>query len=299
MDTPRTDARLLDGKAIAAAVRVEVAAGAADFAARAGRPASLGVVLVGDNSASRSYVTGKEKACAECGLASRELALPATASFSDVLAAVHALNADPAVDGILVQLPLPDPRMEQAVIEAIDPAKDVDGFHPLSMGRLLAGLPTFVPCTPLGIMEILARSGIPTRGAHAVIVGRSHIVGRPLSILLSRKPADATVTLCHTATRDLADFTRSADILVAAVGRPLTITADMVRPGATVIDVGVNRIPDPSRPRGYRLVGDIDYPALLPIASAITPVPGGVGPMTITMLLSNTLLAANRRTANP
>ena len=299
MDTPRTDARLLDGKAIAAAVRAEVAAGAADFAARAGRPPSLGVVLVGDNSASRSYVTGKEKACAECGLASRELTLPATASFSDVLAAVHALNADPAVDGILVQLPLPDPRMEQAVIEAIDPAKDVDGFHPLSMGRLLAGLPTFVPCTPLGIMEILARSGIPTRGAHAVIVGRSHIVGRPLSILLSRKPADATVTLCHTATRDLADFTRSADILVAAVGRPLTITADMVRPGATVIDVGVNRVPDPSSPRGYRLVGDTDYPALLPVASAITPVPGGVGPMTITMLLHNTLLAAQRRTANP
>ncbi len=292
-------ARILDGKAISQAVRAEITAQAADFERDAGRKPGLGVILVGDNPASRSYVTGKEKACAECGIASREIALPATAPLADILAAVAALNADPAIDGILVQLPLPDSRMEQAVIEAIDPGKDVDGFHPVSMGRLLAGLPPFVPCTPLGIMEILARSGIETRGAEAVIVGRSHIVGRPLSILLSRKPADATVTLCHTATRDLPAVTRRADILVAAVGRPLTITADMVRPGAVVIDVGVNRIPDPSRPRGYRLVGDTDYPALLPIASAITPVPGGVGPMTITMLLHNTLLAAQRHAATP
>ena len=290
-------ARILDGKAISQAVRAEITAQADDFERAAGRKPGLAVILVGDNPASRSYVTGKEKACAECGLASREIAFPATASLADLLAAVDTLNRDPAIDGILVQLPLPDPRMEQAVIEAIAPDKDVDGFHPVSMGRLLAGLPAFVPCTPLGIMEILARSGIETRGAEAVIVGRSHIVGRPLSILLSQKGADATVTLCHTATRDLPAVTRRADIVVVAAGRPHTLTAPMVRPGSVVIDVGVNRVPDPSRKSGFRLVGDADFDDLRPIASAITPVPGGVGTMTITMLLHNTLLAASRRTA--
>jgi methylenetetrahydrofolate dehydrogenase (NADP+)/methenyltetrahydrofolate cyclohydrolase len=292
-------ATILNGKEIAAAVRARVAGGAAAFAASAGRPAGLGVVLVGDHPASRSYVTAKEKACAECGLASRELALPADAPLDAILAAVAFLNADPAIDGILVQLPLPDPAMERRVIDAIDPAKDVDGFTVASAGRLLSGLPTFVPCTPLGIVEMLRVAGVSLPGANVVVVGRSAIVGRPLSILLSQKGADATVTLCHSRTRDLAAHTRAADVIVVAAGRPRTLTADMVRPGAVVIDVGVNRVPDPSRKTGYRLAGDADFDALLPVASAITPVPGGVGPMTIAMLLSNTLLAANRRTANP
>ncbi|MBR6021130.1 MAG: bifunctional 5,10-methylenetetrahydrofolate dehydrogenase/5,10-methenyltetrahydrofolate cyclohydrolase [Kiritimatiellae bacterium] len=276
-----------------------LSAGAAAFAASAGRPAGLGVVLVGDHPASRSYVTAKEKACAECGLASRELALPADSPLPDILSAVASLNADPAIDGILVQLPLPDPSMERRVIDAIDPAKDVDGFTVVSAGRLLANLPTFVPCTPLGIVELLRVANLPLSGAEIVVVGRSAIVGRPLSILLSQKGADATVTLCHSRTRDLAAHTRRADVVVVAAGRPHTLAADMVRPGAVVIDVGVNRVPDPSRKTGYRLVGDADFDDLLPIASAITPVPGGVGPMTIAMLLSNTLLAAQRRTAAP
>jgi len=292
-------AKILDGKTIAADVRARVAGEAAAFRTANGRPAGLGVVLVGDHPASRSYVTAKEKACAECGLASRELALPAGAPLDAILAAVASLNDDPAVDGILVQLPLPDPAMERRVIDAIDPAKDVDGFTVVSAGRLLAGLPAFVPCTPLGIVEMLRVAGVSLPGARVAVIGRSAIVGRPLSILLSQKGADATVTLCHSRTRDLAAHTRAADVVVAAVGRPHTLAADMVRPGAVVIDVGVNRVPDPSRPRGYRLVGDADFDALLPVASAITPVPGGVGPMTIAMLLSNTLLAASRRTANP
>ena len=290
-------ATLLDGKALAASVRARVAADAAAFAASAGRPAGLGVVLVGDHPASRSYVTAKEKACAECGLASRELALPAASPLPDILSAVASLNADPAIDGILVQLPLPDPAMERRVIDAIDPAKDVDGFTVVSAGRLLANLPTFVPCTPLGIVELLRVANLPLSGAEIVVIGRSAIVGRPLSILLSQKGADATVTLCHSRTRDLAAHTRAADVVVVAAGRPHTLTASMVRPGAVVIDVGVNRVPDPSRKTGYRLVGDADFDDLLPVASAITPVPGGVGPMTIAMLLSNTLLAARRRTA--
>lgn len=288
-------ARILDGKAISAAVRAELTAAAADFAAKHGRAPGLGVVLVGDHPASRSYVTGKEKACAECGMASRELALDRGAGLEDILGAVRTLNEDDAIDGILVQLPLPDGSMEQAVIEAIAPEKDVDGFHPASMGRMLAGLETFVPCTPLGILEILRRSGIETRGAEVAIVGRSHIVGRPLSILLSQKPQDATVTVCHTGTKDLAKVVRRADIVVAAAGRTGTVSAEMVKPGATVIDVGVNRVPDASKKSGFRLVGDVDFAAVAEVAGAITPVPGGVGPMTITMLLANTLAAARRR----
>ncbi len=288
-------ARILDGKAISAAVRAELTAAAADFAAKHGRAPGLGVVLVGDHPASRSYVTGKEKACAECGMASRELALDRGAGLEDILGAVRTLNEDDAIDGILVQLPLPDGSMEQAVIEAIAPEKDVDGFHPASMGRMLAGLETFVPCTPLGILEILRRSGIETRGAEVAIVGRSHIVGRPLSILLSQKPQDATVTVCHTGTKDLAKVVRRADIVVAASGRTGTVSAEMVKPGATVIDVGVNRVPDASKKSGFRLVGDVDFAAVAEVAGAITPVPGGVGPMTITMLLANTLAAARRR----
>lgn len=292
-------ARILDGKALAAALREETAAAGAAMKAESGRVPGLGVVLVGDHPAARSYVTGKEKACAAAGIHSREIALPNSASRADILAAVNALNQDAAVDGILVQLPLPDPSVEREVIEAIDPAKDVDGFHPINVGRLVQGLPSFVPCTPNGVMEMLRRSGIPLAGAAVVVIGRSQIVGRPLSILLSQKGVDATVTLCHTRTKDLARFTREADIIVVAAGRPHTVTADMVRPGAVVVDVGVNRVADPSKASGYRLVGDVDFEAVAARAGAITPVPGGVGPMTIAMLLRNTVEAARRRRRSP
>lgn len=288
-------ARILDGKSLAADLRAEVAAAVAELRAATGRVPGLAVVLVGDDPASRSYVTGKGKACAAAGIYSRQLDLPATATRAEILATVRALNADDAIDGILVQLPLPDPSIEREVIEAIDPAKDVDGFHPTNVGRMVLGLPAFVPCTPNGVLEILRRAGVPLSGAAVAIVGRSQLVGRPLSILLSQKGLDATVTLCHTRTKDLARFTREADVVVVAAGRPHTLTADMVKPGAVVIDVGVNRVPDPSKAAGYRLAGDADFAAVAEKAAAITPVPGGVGPMTIAMLLKNTLEAARRR----
>lgn len=256
----------------------------------------LGVVLVGDNPASRSYVTAKERACEDTGLHSREVLLPADASKADILAAVRDFNNDPSIHGILVQLPLPDSGMEQAVINAIHPDKDVDGFHPVNVGRMILGLPAFIPCTPHGVLQMLQRGGFAPAGQHVVVVGRSNIVGRPLANLLSMKSAlgNATVTLCHTGTPDIGVFTRQADIVIAAAGRPNTVTADMVREGAVVIDVGVNRIPDATKKSGFRLVGDVDYDAIFPKAAAITPVPGGVGPMTITMLLHNTIEAAKR-----
>ena len=287
---------IIDGKKIAAEIRAEAAAAAAELS-RAGAPPGLAVVLVGDNPASLSYVAAKERACAACGIRSFPVRLPADATQERLLAEVERLNADPAVDGILVQLPLPRGLDEQAVIRAIDPAKDVDGFHPVSLGRLVIGLDTFVPCTPAGIVELLLRSGVDPAGKHAVVVGRSNIVGKPVAALLARKArgGNATVTLCHTATPDLAAFTRTADILVVAAGRPGTVGAGMVKPGAVVIDVGVNRVPDPSRATGYRLVGDVDFDAVAPVASLVTPVPGGVGPMTIAMLMSNTVKAARLR----
>ena len=290
---------IIDGKKIAAEIRAEIAADAARFAAEAGRAPGLAVVLAGENPASVSYVTAKERACAECGIRSFPVRLPATVSQEELLAEVERLNADPEVDGILVQLPLPKGLDEQAVIRAIAPEKDVDGFHPVSLGKLLIGLDTFVPCTPAGIIELLVRSGVETAGKRAVVVGRSNIVGKPVAALLARKGrgGDATVTVCHTATRDLASHTREADVLVVAAGRPGTIGAGMVKKGAVVIDVGVNRIPDPTRKSGHRLVGDVDFDAVAPVASLITPVPGGVGPMTITMLLANTVKAARLRRA--
>ena len=288
-------ARILDGKAMAADLRAEIAAAVAAMKAATGRAPGLAVVLVGDDPASRSYVAAKGKACAAAGIHSREIDLPATARREDILAVVRALNADDAIDGILVQLPLPDASVEREILEAIDPAKDVDGFHPVNVGRMVQGLPAFAPCTPLGVMEMLRRSGTPLSGAAVVVIGRSQLVGRPLSILLSQKGVDATVTLCHTRTKDLARFTRAADIVVVAAGRPNTLTADMVRPGAVVIDVGVNRVPDASRASGHRLVGDVDFAAVAAKAAAITPVPGGVGPMTIAMLLRNAVEAARRR----
>jgi methylenetetrahydrofolate dehydrogenase (NADP+) / methenyltetrahydrofolate cyclohydrolase len=292
-------ARLLDGKALAAQIRAEIARDVAALRERHSLVPGLGVVLVGDNPASRSYVTAKEKACAAAGIHSREIALPADASRDAILAAVADLNGDDAIDGILVQLPLPDSSIERDVIEAISPDKDVDGFHPVNVGRMVLGLPAFVPCTPAGVVEMLKRSDVPLAGAHVVVLGRSQIVGRPLSILLSQKGVDATVTLCHTRTQDVAAHTLAADVVVVAAGRPHTLNANMVRPGAVVVDVGVNRVPDPAKASGYRLVGDADFDALLPVASAITPVPGGVGPMTIAMLLRNTLESARRRRIPP
>jgi methylenetetrahydrofolate dehydrogenase (NADP+)/methenyltetrahydrofolate cyclohydrolase len=293
-------ARILDGRQIAQDMRRELAADVARLAARGVVP-GLGVLLVGDNPASRSYVTAKEKACGEVGLYSREIPLPAGATQEQILEVVRGFNADPRIHGILVQLPLPKAAMEQAVLETVLPTKDVDGFHPVNVGRMMLGLPAFLPCTPHGILHILQRSGIPTAGAHAVIVGRSNIVGRPLANLLSQKSAlgNATVTLCHTGTRDVAAHTRQGDIVIAAAGRPRTITADMIRAGATVIDVGVNRVEDATHPRGFRLVGDTDFEAVREKAGAITPVPGGVGPMTITMLLFNTVLSARRHAGLP
>jgi methylenetetrahydrofolate dehydrogenase (NADP+) / methenyltetrahydrofolate cyclohydrolase len=289
-------AKILDGKAIAQDIRAELKTRVAELK-KQGIVPGLGVLLVGDDPASRSYVTAKEKACEETGLYSREIKLPATASHKEILDVVNAFNADKQIDGILVQLPLPDSSMEQSVIEAIDPNKDVDGFHPVNVGRMMLGLPAFLPCTPHGVLQILKRSGIKTSGAHVVVIGRSNIVGRPLVNLLSQKSelGDATVTMCHTRTKNMAELTRQADIVVAAVGRPNTVTADMIKPGAVVIDVGVNRIEDATKKNGFRLAGDVDYAAVSEKASAITPVPGGVGPMTITMLLANTVESAVRR----
>lgn len=277
-------------------MREEIKAEAAALAARGVRP-GLGVLLVGEDPASRSYVTAKEKACEEAGLLSREVKLPAEATKAEILAEVARFNAAEDIHGILVQLPLPDSSIEEEVLNAIDPDKDVDGFHPVNVGRMMLGLPAYLPCTPHGILHLLARSGYPVRGRHVVVVGRSNIVGRPLANLLSQKGplGNATVTICHTGTPDIAAHTRRADIVVAAVGRPHTLTADMVREGAVVVDVGVNRVPDPSKASGFRLVGDCDYEAMLPKVEAITPVPGGVGPMTITLLLHNTVEAARRR----
>lgn len=290
-------ATLIDGKAVAAAVRSDVAEGAAAFLAEHGRRPVLKVVLVGENPASQSYVRAKARAAAEAGIDAETILRPASLEQQELLDLIASLNADPAVDGILVQLPLPDHVDEAAVIRAVDPAKDVDGFHPENVGKLVLGEETLEPCTPAGIVEMLRRTGVETSGAHAVVLGRSNIVGKPMASLLLRRGLDATVTVCHSRTRDLAAITRQADVLVAAIGRAEFVTADMVKPGATVIDVGINRVDDASRERGYRLVGDVDFDAVAETAGAITPVPGGVGPMTIAMLLANTLRAARQRAA--
>jgi methylenetetrahydrofolate dehydrogenase (NADP+)/methenyltetrahydrofolate cyclohydrolase len=288
-------ARILDGTALAADVRRDVARGVAVFRALTGRAPGLRVVLVGEHPASQSYVRGKERAAKEAGIDAETLLHPESISQADLLALVDALNRDDAVDGILVQLPLPAHVDTPAVVRAVDPAKDVDGFHPVNVGRLWLGEDALAPCTPAGIVEMLRRSGIETAGAHAVVVGRSDIVGKPMAGLLLGKGLDATVTVCHSRTRNLPEITRQADILVAAIGRAHFVTADMVRPGAVVIDVGINRVDDAARERGYRLVGDVDFEAVERVAGAITPVPGGVGPMTIATLLANTLKAAEAR----
>ena len=292
-----TTARIIDGKELARRLRAEIAAGAAELKARTGSVPGLAVILVGDNPASVSYVTAKEKACGEAGMLSREIRLPAETTEAELLERIRELNADPAIHGILVQLPLPRHIREKAVIDAIAPEKDVDGFTPVNVGRMLIGEPCFLPCTPHGIIKLIEFGGMNLAGKHVVVIGRSNIVGKPVAALLARKETNATVTLCHTGTPDIAAFTRLADAVVVATGRPGTLTGDMLKPGAVVIDVGVNRVPDASKPKGFRLVGDADFASCAAVASAITPVPGGVGPMTITMLLWNTLESAKRALA--
>ncbi|WP_118839282.1 bifunctional methylenetetrahydrofolate dehydrogenase/methenyltetrahydrofolate cyclohydrolase FolD [Salinibacter ruber] len=289
-----SDADLLDGQALSQAVRDEVKA---DIQAWTDdhRPLFLSAVLVGDNPASKAYVRGKEKDAAEVGIETDTHHLDADTSQSELLDLVHDLNADASVDGILVQLPLPDHVDERTVIDAVDPSKDVDGFHPENLGRLMRGTPRYIPATPYGIMEMLSRSDIDPESMDAVIVGRSNIVGKPLANLLLRRTANATVTVCHSRTKDLAAHTRRADLLVAAAGQAAFIDADMVKEDAVVIDVGINRVDDPSTDRGYRLVGDVDFEGVRPKARRITPVPGGVGLMTRAMLLKNTLKAARLR----
>lgn len=286
--------QLIDGKTTAADIRAEIATAVAQIVADGGRAPHLAAILVGHDGGSESYVASKVKACHECGFGSTLLRFKDSITQEQLLEQISALNDNPDIDGFIVQLPLPRHIDAQAVIEAIDPRKDVDGFHPVNVGRLSIGLPGFVSATPAGIIELLRRYQIPTSGKHCVILGRSNIVGKPLAMLMMQKayPGDATVTICHSHTEDISDITRTADILVAAMGVPAYVTADMVKEGATVIDVGTTRVADATRARGWRLCGDVDYAAVAPKCSYITPVPGGVGPMTIAMLMRNTLLAA-------
>jgi methylenetetrahydrofolate dehydrogenase (NADP+) / methenyltetrahydrofolate cyclohydrolase len=292
-------AELIDGKAIAETIRNEVAADVARLAVQGIVP-GLTVVLVGDDAASATYVGAKEKASKAAGMQGETIRLPAATSQAELLTVVERLNADERVHGILVQMPLPSHIDPDTVIRHILPEKDVDGFHPVNVGKLLIGhTDGFVSCTPAGVIELLVRSGVETRGAEAVIVGRSNIVGKPMAALLvqGRAGGDATVTVCHSRTRDLAFHTRRADILIAAIGRAEMITGDMIKPGAVVIDVGMNTKPDASKAKGTRLCGDVHFDSAVQVASKITPVPGGVGPMTIAMLLRNTVRAAERTLA--
>ena len=289
-------AKIIDGKQIALDVRSGVAEKVAELKKKGVTPC-LAVILVGENPASVSYVTGKRKALAEAGMLDRSEVLPETTTEAELLALIDKLNKDATVHGLLVQLPLPKHINEDNVIMAISPEKDVDGFHPVNVGNLVIGKKAFLPCTPHGIIVLLERMGIETSGKHAVVIGRSNIVGKPVSLLLARKETNCTVTICHTGTKNMAEITRQADILVAAAGRPGTVTADMVKDGAVVIDVGVNRIPDSTKKSGFRLVGDCCFDEVSEKASYITPVPGGVGPMTIAMLIYNTLEAAENTLA--
>jgi methylenetetrahydrofolate dehydrogenase (NADP+)/methenyltetrahydrofolate cyclohydrolase len=288
--------KILDGNRVAEAMRAEMKADIARLKKEHDVVPGLAVVLVGDNPASMSYVKGKRKACDDIGIHSVEHKFDADLPEADLLRLIDELNADPKVHGILVQLPLPKQIDEQKVLIAVHPDKDIDGFHPVNVGKMVVGEECYLPCTPHGIQQILLRSGIQIEGQHVVVVGRSNIVGKPIAniLLQKKKGANATVTVCHTGTKDMAYFTKQADILIVAAGRPNTVIADMVREGVVVVDVGVNRIPDPSRKSGFRLVGDVDFEGVKQKAGAITPVPGGVGPMTITMLLHNTLQSARR-----
>jgi methylenetetrahydrofolate dehydrogenase (NADP+)/methenyltetrahydrofolate cyclohydrolase len=292
-------ARVLDGAPIADAIRAEVAARVAEHRARGKQP-GLAVVIVGENPASMVYVRAKGRACDEAGMLSETVRLPEQTTEAELLAVVDRLNTDPRIHGFLVQLPLPKHIDSGRVLNRINPLKDVDGFHPVNVGKVSIGDPTGLrPATPYGVQEMLLRSGLDPRGANAVIVGRSNIVGKPMASLLIQpgRGGDATVTICHSKSRDLPGICRGADLLIVAMGKPEFVTADMVRPGAIVIDVGINRVDDPSQPKGYRIVGDVAYAPVAEIASAITPVPGGVGRMTIAMLLKNTLQAFEQAAA--
>lgn len=286
-------ATIIDGKTVSLRIRSRLKEDVEALRAKGVTP-KLAVVLAGDDPASRTYVMMKNKACAKLGMESVQIVLPGNVAEGELLSSLRSLNEDGSVHGILVQLPLPDHIDQLKVLSAVDPAKDVDSFHPSNVGRLLIGQPRFIPCTPMGICVLLRESGIDIEGKDVVIVGRSTIVGRPLMALLMQKKKgyNATVTICHTGTADMASHTRRAEILVVAAGRPGMVTADMVAEGAVVVDVGVNRVDDTSSPKGYRLVGDVDFEGVREVASAITPVPGGVGPMTIAMLMSNTIKAA-------
>ena len=288
-------AQIIDGKQVAADMRAELKAEVAKLKEQGIVP-GLGVILVGEDPASKSSVTAKERTCEEIGINSDDNRLPAETSQEELMALVKKMNNNPKINGILVQLPLPKHLNEAEVLLAIDPAKDVDGFHPMNVGKMVVGEKGFLPCTPHGVIQLLIRSGVTIKGANTVIVGRSNIVGKPLANMLIQKndTGNATVTVCHTRTKDLAHHTKQADIVIAAAGRPNTITADMIKEGVVVIDVGVNRVEDATKKRGYRLVGDVDFEAVKEKASFITPVPGGVGPMTITMLLYNTVESAKR-----
>ncbi|MBK6948434.1 MAG: bifunctional methylenetetrahydrofolate dehydrogenase/methenyltetrahydrofolate cyclohydrolase FolD [Haliscomenobacter sp.] len=285
---------LLDGKFLAQQIKDELKAAVEGIKAQGGKIPHLAAVLVGDDPASQAYVRNKVRSCEEVGFGSTLIRKEADTTEAELLGIVSQLNADPEIDGFIVQLPLPRHIDENKVTLAIDPRKDVDGFHPINVGRMAQGLPAYLPATPFGILEMLRRYDIPTQGKEVVVIGRSNIVGTPMSILLSRKgnPGDATVTICHSRTRDLAEHARRADILIVAIGRAEMVTADMVKPGAVVIDVGMNRVDDPALPKGYRLTGDVDFQAVAPKASWITPVPGGVGQLTVMALLMNTLKAA-------
>jgi methylenetetrahydrofolate dehydrogenase (NADP+)/methenyltetrahydrofolate cyclohydrolase len=284
--------KLLDGKALAATIKDEVRAKVAALqqSGDSARRPTIALIRVGEDLASKVYVKSKVKACAECGIESRNIHLEADTPEADVLGLLRQFNDDPDVNGILLQLPVPDQIDADKAINTIDPVKDVDGFHPENLGRLAAGNPRFVACTPMGIRELLLRNGVETSGKRAVVIGRSVIVGKPMSLLLALKGpgGDATVTVCHSRTRDIPAHTRDADIVVAAMGKPRFVTADMIKEGAVVVDVGINRVDDPSAKKGYRLVGDVDFDAVAPKTSFITPVPGGVGPMTVAMLMANT-----------
>lgn len=285
---------VIDGKAVAASVLEECRSEVAELKAKGIVP-GLAVVLVGDDPASHVYVSSKVRTCADLGLHSEKIVLPATATQDELVAVVQRLNADPAIHGILVQSPPPKHIDEEAVVRTIDPRKDVDGFHPENVAKLVLEDKTgFVPCTPAGCMRLLAAAGVKTAGAEAVVIGRSMIVGKPMALLLMAKGSDATVTVAHSRSKDLPAICRRADIIVAAVGRPEMVKADWVKEGAVVIDVGINRIDDPTSKKGYRLVGDVAYNEVAPKCSAITPVPGGVGPMTIALLIKNTLQAARQ-----
>ncbi len=286
--------QLIDGKKIAAEVKAEISAEVEKMVAAGGKRPHLAGVLVGHDGGSETYMSSKVKACEECGFKSSLIRFEDNVSEEELLATIDKLNNDPDVDGFIVQLPLPRHIDEQRVIEAIDPRKDVDGFHPVNVGRMSIGLPAFVSATPSGIIELLRRYEIDTRGKHCVVLGRSNIVGKPVAVLMMQKanPGNATVTVCHSATPDIKEVCRTADIIIAALGHPGFVTADMVKDGAVVIDVGTTRVPDPSRKSGFRLSGDVDFEAVAPKCSFITPVPGGVGPMTICSLMKNTLLAA-------